>query len=547
MRKTITVVGAVVDTKELKMFLKDRSTVVLPRSHHEVADIIQKLIPAITANQPVTIEYSAETNEYAAVEEQTGGFVKFFRTAKSKFRTLLGLDSADLKVEEKCPEKLEKTQLVVAEIMSTAIPVTHEDKPIEEHEDVTIVAQVGGVVIPCVEKISSQFKVAKATGNGKGVEEFFRRMASHAEDRRHTVDELFRFLEKGNLPVTQDGCFLGFKLLYRVDTPDGDYDGYRDPHTQRVTQNVGCIVRMPIELVDADRRVECSSGIHVARWDYLRTFSGNTVALVKIAPEDVIAVPERDASKIRVMRYEVVHVFEDKFFRDIKHCSSGILDNPEISAIINDVVAGNYPAMKWDVCITQHQGRGIKVTPLAQSAAPAVVNKVIALPAIDPNKQALAYEEDSSVEFSPEQVQEIADTVVQVKTESTAVKLFNEAQTSEKAWEELLKLKSQKKYSWHRLGIDPEQAAALSAKYAPKSVPPKKQDKEEPMKKGNTQTIYAELAKGIDARSIADGNHDALIKEIEARRRAGKKGWLALGIDADIAKAMQDRIKVIYS
>jgi hypothetical protein len=148
------------------------------------------------------------------------------------------------------------------------------------------------------------------------------------------VDELYLWLEKSNMPLTTDGCFLAYKKVNRNYT--SIYDG-------RTMNAVGTTVSMARrELADSDRNRTCSAGLHFCSWDYLPCFgssSGSRVVVVKVAPEDVVAIPnDYDNAKGRAWRYEVVsEVSEDKarqFFTDVP-----VVDTETLPTYMADVAS----------------------------------------------------------------------------------------------------------------------------------------------------------------------------------------------------------------
>lgn len=113
-----------------------------------------------------------------------------------------------------------------------------------------------------------------------------------------SVNELYRFLEKGNLPITDDGYFLAYKKV-RAD--------YRDVRSGTFDNSVGSVCAMNRNEVDENSRNECSNGLHFCSRDYLANFNGVHVMIVKINPRDVVAIPEDyNSSKGRTCRYEVI-------------------------------------------------------------------------------------------------------------------------------------------------------------------------------------------------------------------------------------------------
>ena len=112
--------------------------------------------------------------------------------------------------------------------------------------------------------------------------------------------QLFDFLEYGQIPITSDGHFLVYKYVR---------EDYMDAHSGKFYNGVGAIVEMPRRDVDSDPTRTCSAGLHVCSWEYLpRGYTWNHKIMVcKVNPRDVVAVPiDYNNTKMRTCRYEVV-------------------------------------------------------------------------------------------------------------------------------------------------------------------------------------------------------------------------------------------------
>jgi hypothetical protein len=115
---------------------------------------------------------------------------------------------------------------------------------------------------------------------------------------KRAVDELYGFLEKGNLPITPDGHFLAYKKVR---------DNYLDVHSGTMDNSVGQIVEMERFNVDDNKDNTCSTGLHFCSKDYLNNFGGERTVIVKINPRDVVSIPsDYNATKGRACRYEVI-------------------------------------------------------------------------------------------------------------------------------------------------------------------------------------------------------------------------------------------------
>lgn len=115
---------------------------------------------------------------------------------------------------------------------------------------------------------------------------------------KQSVTELYGFLEKNNLPITPDGCFLAYKKV-RSD--------FKDVHSGTMDNSIGQVVEMERNQVDDDRNRTCSTGLHFCSQDYLAHFGGERIVIVKINPRDVVSIPsDYNDAKGRACRYEVI-------------------------------------------------------------------------------------------------------------------------------------------------------------------------------------------------------------------------------------------------
>ena len=117
---------------------------------------------------------------------------------------------------------------------------------------------------------------------------------------KRAVDELYLWLEKTSLPITEDGHFLAYKKVK---------DDYTDYYTGKMDNSVGQVVEMARNKVDDDRDRTCSYGLHFCSLSYLPNYYGGLgrVVIVKINPADVVSIPsDYDNAKGRTCRYEVI-------------------------------------------------------------------------------------------------------------------------------------------------------------------------------------------------------------------------------------------------
>ena len=121
-----------------------------------------------------------------------------------------------------------------------------------------------------------------------------------------SVDQLYGFLDNNSMGITEDGCFLA----YRVVTSD-----YKDKYTGTVDNSPGRSPKMQRNLVDDDPNRTCSYGYHVCSLEYAKDFfhDNNRLVSVKVNPSNVVSVPvDYNNSKMRVCGYTVLADITDK-------------------------------------------------------------------------------------------------------------------------------------------------------------------------------------------------------------------------------------------
>ena len=121
-----------------------------------------------------------------------------------------------------------------------------------------------------------------------------------ANPSKRSVDQVYGFLEKNNLPITEDGHFLAYKKV-RTD--------YKDIHSGTFDNSIGQVIEMDRNLVDDNPDSHCSTGLHFCSISYLGSFGGGNdpIMIVKINPADVVSIPtDYNGAKGRCMKYEVI-------------------------------------------------------------------------------------------------------------------------------------------------------------------------------------------------------------------------------------------------
>ena len=346
----IRVIAAVVDTKQLRLYKEDGSTMDIPQGDERLVQIVEQCKPlsnpkafrlSINENGQYYVEVNFEVpenvhqNTFGDYEKKVGGFTKFFRVIQSKINHLFSdsqtentlvvhtahhvaptqLGKIPTTTETNLVEKTPKMDAAIADIMAHAQPVSSEQFSDEDTtEDHTIVAVVDNgngkvVVVPGVEKLKQHIAHATKLDNTKGMEAFLKRLGAAISKRDHNVQDVLRFMEQGDLPLTDDGCIIAYKVLrsttkgsYTKKLPEGVFV---DCHTGKVEQRVGSFVTQSEDLIKKDK-YQCGTGLHIARRAYLNGFHGDIIVMVKIKPEDVIVVPHGEPDKMRVKGYHIL-------------------------------------------------------------------------------------------------------------------------------------------------------------------------------------------------------------------------------------------------
>lgn len=115
-----------------------------------------------------------------------------------------------------------------------------------------------------------------------------------------SVQQISRFIEACNLPITDDGHLIAWKRVR------GDY---KDFYTGTIDNSVGLVVEMPRNEVEDDPEITCSYGLHFCAESYLSQYHGGDgrIIMLKINPRDIVSIPtDYNNAKGRCCRYEVI-------------------------------------------------------------------------------------------------------------------------------------------------------------------------------------------------------------------------------------------------
>ena len=532
----IIVIAAVVDTQCLTLYTPEGDTHVLLQGDPRVPVIVKKLQPVLTgpgtsmeidlddmnpmavAKEPEVKQESA-LNQFAEFEKQSG-VVRFFKVAKKALKNFFGGKDPEPETEQKveiiAPVEmgevrtfsLAKTMIEVEqaadkdhtvdsdpevepitaapmsaidEVMANAkaIPASSEDFAMTSEEEAThdvvaVVEKADGSVglVPHAHKLATQVAHATKTGNSKGMNALLKRLAEMSTSRTHSVEDLLKFLERGDLPITDDGRIVFYKILRKK---AGKF-GYVDCHSGNVQQGANVEVRMAESLVDPNRHNECSNGLHVARRQYLGSFGGDVCFLGSLAPEDVVAVPDYDANKMRVCAYQLHFLLSAEDFQHVK-ADRPFTADMEIAKRLAIILAGNQPPITHMVTIGSSRGGDLTITKIGEEEAVEEVDlsTVEAVASIEekPNLQPRVEKPKVEVRLDAEKVdptaiakaektKALADKVLGTPREKIAAILAEGTLDAERA-KRIYAIKKAAKKGYHKLGVDAETEKKIEA------------------------------------------------------------------------------------
>ena len=372
--KTLRVVSAVADKKQAILYLEDGETLVIKQGDHRLGDLLDHIIP-ITIRGEIAVVDLQDFSIYAAFEKKTQGATKFFRMAKNKIKGWFGGQTETHKAT--LPE--DGKQAIMAAVMGTTMTeaeVSEHGQPVDMTDEVgpneVVVAVVTTsatetqpekkTVIPGVQAIKPLIDHAVRTNSVEAVQNFLIRCAQFIDKRQHSIDDLMRFLERGDLPLAEDGSIIAYKMLkYGRHPKGGEY--FVDCHSGNVSQRVGSYVCVNENLVDLNRRNECSNGLHIARRGYLGGFGGDVCVLCKIDPEDVMVVPHNDPNKVRVKGYHILGVMSDEAMKLLK-ANKPMTGEEDALELVYRAIKGDHIDRIEQVQVNGQYGSNVVVTKL---------------------------------------------------------------------------------------------------------------------------------------------------------------------------------------
>ena len=423
-----TVIAATANKSVVTLYFDDGTDLPMAPNEQFTLDVVEKITPALARGEKILLNMEArKINIFTEMEKKSGGLVKFFRVAKKALGlggdnpTETHIESIALPMEDYDFKNHDETVVAVVHEAKNVVSAEPENGPEALIPPEGIAAETGtpapkaidgaasgaeptstgadtgtvsasksasvgqstavaisaaaqaqakpaGKVIVGAEALRNQIKHFSEQENPVGFNAFMARISKVVDERRHTVSELLTFLDKADLPIADDGSIVAYKRLCSRD------DGYMvDSHSGKVKQKVGSRVFMKPEMVDPNRNNQCSNGLHIGRRDYMGSFSGDTVIICKIAPEDVIAVPaDYSGAKMRCSGYHIVHRLNAQAMQAV--CSGQKMTVDEETALtLTRILRGDHIGVIETTEITQSYGGGLIITPFGKKKEAKVI------------------------------------------------------------------------------------------------------------------------------------------------------------------------------
>ena len=404
-------------------------------------------------------------------------------------------------------------------------------------EDEVVVAVTNDGVIPGVENLQRHLRQSAKLKDYKGFTKFLERLAPVIKDRLHSVEDLMKFMETAELPIADDGSILFLKRLMYKGTEDGKRV-FVDCHSGNIRQWVGCKVQVREDLVDPDRRQDCSNGLHVASMSYIRSFGGDVTILGKVAPEDVFAVPQYNTNKMRVAAYHIIAELPEE---ERINVNNGIyLSKTEVGKkLLNDAIVGNHSSPTTLVMVGGHYGTNLKYTNLSSGSVEQF--RTVA------NKEALNMEEslNEAVASEPVKATDLKPVVKKAPTVKEQiqelVKEFLNATTLEDklaAADLLVELRGKARKPWAAFDVSNDVVAKIADVRATYSCKPV--GKPVKVTRSAAATKVAPSGKHADnLRSILNDTSYSDYQKghaLQDYKRHAKKSFTAMGLTVEEAK-----------
>lgn len=145
-----------------------------------------------------------------------------------------------------------------------------------------------------------------------------------------SVNQLYNFIEKHKMGITDDGYILGYKRIK---------NDFCDIYTGTIDNSPGQYITMERNLVSDDSDLTCHYGLHFCAFTYLKFYgnnTGNRIVIVKVNPRDIVSVPRgHAAAKVRCCAYLVLSEYlgnTDMLSEKPVFDTSSLADQPDDSS-----------------------------------------------------------------------------------------------------------------------------------------------------------------------------------------------------------------------
>lgn len=152
-----------------------------------------------------------------------------------------------------------------------------------------------------------------------------------------SIDELYLFVEKNELPITEDGYLIAYKIVN---------NDYMDHYTRTIRNKIGDIPEMDRNQVDPNRNATCSRGLHFCSREYLPHYGSTSTnddhcMIVKINPADVVSIPyDYNNAKGRAWKYEVIGEVEEGWRKELlgrDYTDAAVVSTDDGSAVVSSI------------------------------------------------------------------------------------------------------------------------------------------------------------------------------------------------------------------
>lgn len=459
MTEPMKVVGIVVTKESTTLYDPNLKKHVFKQGDPNLKHIKEDVLPEFLKNQVAYFSPKKVEDVYSTFESNSK-VIKFFTMAR-EYLTKFFKKEEDGRLSAQLKRLLENDRtglqkLKIEEFGGTK-PIdlsannAAKNDPFESSETVAVAVTNDGKIIPDVNRLMIQLNHANEIQDVLGMEKFLERLGNIIQERDHSVEDVIRFLQHSDLPITSKGNILVYKVLNKSE--DGKYV---DCHTGMVKQWVGSIVEVPDDYVDRNRNQECSQGLHVARRSYLSSFRADVCVLCIVQPEDIIAVPHYDADKVRVRKYHIINTLNQEEYNNLLNNKSFVTDDINSQVKYNSAIKEHYSPATHVITIQGENGSNIVVKDLGSMNAMAPR---------EPDERDLAEEKMLKIEDTIESIQPNKPETLSVKetislTRKEQMLALLPVTTIEDALTIMDWKRSQKK-SWDTLGVSAEHAELI--------------------------------------------------------------------------------------